>query len=472
MPQPFAVSLGPQPISRYAQILGDEFGRVEAVAEEAADHLAGRVVWNVNSTALGGGVAEMIRAYLPYVLDGGIDARWLVLQEDPAFFVLTKRIHNNLHGKPGDEGPLGKREQRYYSDALAESERALTGLISAGDVVILHDPQTAGLVPAIKEHGATVIWRCHVGTDEENHLTRRAEDFLAGFVQTADASVFSRAEYVFDELPDGHSTVIPPGIDAFTSKNEEVEPKLRDAVNVCIGLARGDRGQAPVFRRSDGGRGEIRASAQVIHEAPLNDETPLIAQVSRWDRLKDHAGVLEMFARHLENPEAHLALVGPDCTSVDDDPEGSRVFAEVLAAYMELPKGIRSRVHIVSLPQQNLEESAFMVNAIQRRADVIVQKSIAEGFGLTVTEGMWKSRPLVASRVGGIQDQIENGRSGTLIEDPADLESFAEAVDELLVDEDRVSSFGEAGHERIRSGFLAVQRLTDHYGLIASVATD
>lgn len=466
MAKPIQVDLRPQPLERYRDLLGAGFDPIAMLADGARDRLDGRVIWNVNSTARGGGVAEMLRAYLPYVLDDRVDTRWVVLQEDPSFFQLTKRLHNNFHGDPGDGGPLGKAEKRFYLDSLADSGRQLAGMVSPDDVVILHDPQTAGLVPAIRERGSTVVWRCHIGVDESNECTELAEGFLSGEVSQADGCIFSRPAYVWGALPDGLSHIIPPGIDAFTPKNAEMDETTRDAVLGAIGLLAGRPSEPPAFERADGGRGEVRSSGVVEQTAPLSPEVPLVVQVSRWDKLKDHGGLLTLFADEMRNREAHLALVGPDSAGVDDDPEGAAVYGEILEQFRNLPDEVRGRVHLVSLPMEDLDENAFMVNAIQRRADVIVQKSLAEGFGLTVSEGMWKARPMVASRIGGIQDQIDDGDSGILVDDPRDLPAFAAAIDSLLEDQDRASQMGEAARSKVRSGLLSVQRLALHYQLI------
>lgn len=185
--------------------------------------------------------------------------------------------------------------------------------------------------------------------------------------------------------------------------------------------------------------------------------TPLVVQVSRWDPLKDHMGVMTGFARLLEaggDGGAHLALVGPDVSSVTDDPEGAEVLAEIEEAWRSLPEHIRGRVHLVSLPTEDVEENAVMVNAIQRYATVVVQKSLQEGFGLTVTEAMWKGRPLLASAVGGIRDQIVDGRSGVLLDDPDDLDIFADELGALLDDPERAERLGAAGAERARRQYL------------------
>ncbi|MBK5220819.1 MAG: glycosyltransferase [Thermoleophilia bacterium] len=198
-------------------------------------------------------------------------------------------------------------------------------------------------------------------------------------------------------------------------------------------------------------------------------DAKLVIQVSRWDALKDHLGVLECFANHLDEPNLHLALAGPAPGAIADDPEAAAVLDRLVEAWQGLTDDQRGRAHLIVLPMNDLDENGTMVNALQRRADVIVQKSVAEGFGLTVAEGMWKARPVVASRVGGIQDQIVDGESGVLIDDPADLEGFGRAIHELLADSTRAERIGKAAHRRIVDEFLGVSRLRDYVELLAGL---
>jgi trehalose synthase len=206
-----------------------------------------------------------------------------------------------------------------------------------------------------------------------------------------------------------------------------------------------------------------------MQEEPAPTDRPLVTQVSRWDRLKDHVGVLRAFGRHVRGSlDAHLLLVGPAVTSVTDDPEGAVVLAENIAAWERLPLEKRRRIHIVSLPVEDRIENAIVVNALQRRSDVIVQKSLAEGFGLTVAEAMWKRRPVVGSEVGGIQDQIVDGRSGTLV-DPTDMAGVGRAISALLRNVGFAQAVGHAARERVRNRFLPPHFLGAHLSVIERI---
>ncbi len=198
----------------------------------------------------------------------------------------------------------------------------------------------------------------------------------------------------------------------------------------------------------------------------MTPDAKLVTQVSRWDRLKDPAGVLRGFCEHVDDRDAHLMLAGPSVGAVADDPEGAEVLGEVRAQWGALEPDVRRRVHLAQLPMEDAEENAAIVNALQRRSDVIVQKSLAEGFGLTVAEAMWKARPVVASRVGGIQDQIVDGESGVLIDDPADLPRFGAAVGRLLRDPTLAAQLGEAARERVREEFLGTRQLIQYLNLL------
>jgi trehalose synthase len=441
--------------------------------EQAADQLAGRRLWHLNSTEQGGGVAEMLRFLLGYLNGADIDARWLVIAGHEPFFEITKRIHNLLHGQPGDGGDLGEPQRDVYRRTLQEAVPALQQQLAPGDVVVLHDPQTVGLTLALKRLGASVIWSCHVGVDHPNELTRAAWDFLRPYVQAADAYVFSRRAYCWEGLDPDRLAVIPPCIDAFAPKNQLLDRHATDAILQAAGiLDHRDLGRRePVFHRLDGSLAPVTRRAELLQEQPLPGSAPMVMQVSRWDRLKDPVGVLWGFADHVaDHLDAHLVLAGPAADSVHDDPEGQQVLQQVQEAWSRLPGSRRARVHLACLPMDDLEENGAIVNALQRRADVIVQKSLAEGFGLTVTEAMWKARPLVASRVGGIQDQITHGHSGLLVDDPKDLRSFGGAIQTLLADREQALQMGAQAHRRVCDDYLAPRRLTQEMDLIEQVA--
>jgi len=459
------VPVAPASLERFRALLGEDYAQVDEAIGAAGRLLAGHVVWHVNSTARGGGVAEMLQSLLAYARGADVDVRWVTIGGSEEFFGVTKRIHNHLHGAAGDGGELGEAERAVYENTLARSADELGELVRPGDIVYLHDPQTAGLIELMRFRETRVVWRCHVGLDHPNELARNAWSFLYRYVKDADAYVFSRRAFAWEGLDEEKLWLVAPSIDAFSPKNQDLEPGAMRAILARAGLT-GDGGRAPRFVRQDGTHGRVDRSAELDQEAPVPDDDPLVVQVSRWDRLKDHAGVLRCFAEHCRHPGAHLLLAGPSVAEVVDDPEGVEVLTEIRAQRQALPGELQARVHLACLPMDDVDENAAMVNAIQRRADVVVQKSLAEGFGLTVAEAMWKARPVIASRIGGIQDQIVDGESGLLMDDPTDLHAAAAAIDRLLDDPVRAEAIGTAARERVRESFLGTRHLIQYMELI------
>ncbi len=458
---------------RFSSVLSrGEYEALLNLISHAARDLHGRVIWNLNSTAKGGGVVEMLRPLLGYCRGAGVDARWAVISGEPEFFAITKRIHNRLHGFDGDGGPLGAAEREVYDRTLVASAQGLEELVHPRDIVILHDPQTAGLAAAVRRTGATVMWRCHVGLDVANDHAREAWDFLRGYVLDAHALVFSRAGFAWEGLPRDRISVIRPSIDAFAPKNAEQTREQSLAIMATAGVLADDMSVYPMFTRSDGTPGRVERRAEMQQEQELEADMPVVMQVSRWDQLKDPLGVLRAFAAHVErHTDAHLLLVGPSTAEVADDPEGAQVLNAVREAWHELSAPVRRRAHLCSLPMDDVEENAAIVNALQRHAGVVVQKSLAEGFGLTVAEAMWKQRAVVASRIGGIRDQIEDGRSGMLLPDPRDLQQAGAAMTELLGNKEAAVAMGNAAHRRVQQQFLGPHHLGRYFEVIQRVVS-
>jgi trehalose synthase len=454
--------------ARLEPLIGPErMARFEKIAEATQALLAGRTVLNVNSTATGGGVAEMLQTLLAYGRGAGLDVRWLVIQGDPAFFAITKRIHNGLYGSAGDGGELGERERDHYEEILRRNVDELLALVRPDDLVLIHDPQPAGLAAELGRADARVVWRCHVGADRPNEWTERSWSFLRPYLEDVDAFVFSRQEFAPVWADAARMHVIPPSIDPFSAKNEPISHRNVRLILSYVGLIGGGDGAVPAvpFTRRDGSPGRINRRVDVLQTGPPPPpDAPLVVQVSRWDRMKDMAGVMEGFARHVDpSLGAHLLLCGPAVTGVADDPEAAALLAECIASWRELPHAARGRVHLACTPMADADEAASIVNALQRHAAVVVQKSIAEGFGLTVAEAMWKARPVVASAVGGIVDQVASGEHGLLVEDPLDLRSFGAAVETLLHDRDAAERLGTNARARAGAQFLGDRHL-EQYG--------
>ena len=465
-----------QQLQRFQPLVGSRpLAKVSRIAASLGSRLVGRTIWNINSTPAGGGVAEMLQSLLPYVCGVGIDTRWAVIQGTQDFFHITKRLHHALHGSPGDGTPLDDEARAIYDAAMRQNVAGVTRAVRPHDIVILHDPQTAGLAPHLIDAGALVIWRCHIGHNTTDPEVERGWAFLAPYLREVPAFVFSRAAYVPDYCDHGKSVIITPSIDAFSPNNQEMSENSVRTILVHTGLVEGPppADADHTFARDDGSPGRVERRADIIRlgRAPRWD-TPLVVQISRWDPLKDMLGVMEGFTRLVDGScpaGAELVLAGPNVQGVTDDPEGAVVFAAVEEAWRALPDALRNRIHLVCLPTDDVQENATIVNALQRHATVVVQKSLREGFGLTVTEALWKGRPVVASAVGGIQDQIEDGVSGMLLKDPRDLDAFAEILRQLLTDPQHRERLGRAARDRVRDHFLGIDHLLKYAQLIERI---
>jgi trehalose synthase len=333
----------------------------------------------------------------------------------------------------------------------------LSAIVVEGDIVILHDPQTAGIAEYLSARGIPVVWRCHVGIDGSNVWTDDAWAFLQRYLEPhVDAYVFTRKPYAPPWVPADRLHVIRPSIDPLAPKNADISAdEAREILSYVGILDHPSAGPVP-FVRSDGTPGRVERFADIVQTGPPpSADVPLVVQVSRWDPLKDMVGVMEGFVQHvLDGTEAHLVLAGPVVTAVADDPEAAGVLNDTWDRWRALRHHQRSRVQLVCLPMSDSEENAIIVNALQRHASVVTQKSLAEGFGLTVTEAMYKGTPVVASAVGGITDQIVDGESGLLVHSPRDIGEFGSAVNRVLEDPELARRLGEGGRRRAIELFL------------------
>ena len=366
------------------------------------------ILWHVNSTAVGGGVAEMLYVLVPLYRAMGVPTRWAVLDGDATFFDITKRLGNLAYGSTAQDDRLHPGDLERYLDHLAGEAERLHALLRPEDVVVLHDHQTAGMARTLAGRVSALHWRSHVGVDTPTDGSRQAWSLMAPLLAEADSVIFSLPGHVPAELASHRTVTIPPVIWPFAPKHRPLSPDMLPGLLERCGLG---PGPAPSY---------------VVADGPRDPAAPLVVQVSRWDRLKDMHAVLAGVVEGV--PEAHLALVGPDPAAIPDDTEQAHWFNVCRSAWRGLPAAARARARLVCLPMGDVDDNALLVNAAQRAADVVVQKSLAEGFGLTVTEAMWKGRPVVGSAVGGIAAQIEHGRNGLLLDDPHDLTGFAELV--------------------------------------------
>ncbi|SFB76100.1 trehalose synthase (ADP-glucose) [Halobiforma haloterrestris] len=398
-----APSLPDRSLDAYAAVTErDRLERLRSLAGTLSD----RRVLHVNSTATGGGVAELLRSIVPVCNDLGIDTDWLVMDADDDFFEVTKAIHNGLQGSAE---PLTAEMEAIYR---AVTDRNAAEVEKRYDLVVAHDPQPLGMLEGLAERlpDAPIVWRCHVD------LTDPVDEYLAfvsAYADPIDHAVFSRAAYAAIDVPE--TSVVYPSIDPVTEKNRAL-----DADELATERDRLD---------------------------PLSFDAPVVTQISRFDPWKDQFGTLEAYRRARETvPGIQLVLAGG---MAGDDPEGLELYEQVASEAVDDPD-----VHVLTdLPDTT-------VNALQRLSDVVVQKSLREGFGLVVSEALWKRTPVVGSTVGGIPLQVEDGRNGYLVE-PDDADAAGDRIVTLLEDDERRTEFGANAREHVRERFLLPRQLED-----------
>lgn len=379
----------------------------------AAERLRGVRVVHMNATPFGGGVAEILRSLVPMMNDLGLDASWHVLDPDDAFFDVTKKLHNGLQGKPtslsADEIDLYWR----HNELTARQIREFSG---QPDVLILHDAQVlpvAMFLPATTR----MIWHCHVDLTNPDETVQALIEPVTGLYSRC---VVSMPEYALEGMPADRLTVFPPAIDVFNAKNERLSPKVARSFVASVGI---------------------------------DLSRPLITQVSRFDPWKDPWGVIDAYRLvKPEVPRLQLALVG--ALIAQDDPEGAAILESVRRYAGDDPD-----IHVIADPEIATDH---FVNALQRQSNVVLQKSIREGFGLTVSEAMWKGRPVIGGDCGGIRAQIEDGENGFLV---SDVRTCADRILYLLTHPQEARRIGASGRETVRRRFLMPRLLADYLSL-------
>ncbi len=411
-------------------------------------------IWHVNSTRIGGGVSEILNGIQRLSDADDISHHRFVTSTEPEVFRITKRIHHRLHGVYAGDLPDESEHKAYMSYGQHNAQRLL-GELQEHDLVILHDPQTLPMAPILTAAGVNVVWRCHIGTTASNDVSRDTWSYLEQFWSPELTLVFTDETLVPDAAAALRVRIIPPSIDLGAPKNAFLPDSAVRETLAEIGL-----GAAPA----------TNSTTQVISEEPI-DGDPVVLQVSRWDPLKDMEGVLRAFVDSSLPGRCRLVLCGPSPAGVSDDPEAAQVLADVRNAVDELPKSLRRRVHLVCPDVSDEAGNARVVNALQRRATVVVQKSHQEGFGLTVTEAMAKARPVVASRVGGIPRQIVHEVSGLLLDDPTDNTTFTTLVASLIDQPSYARALGTAAAEQVAAKFTTAREVDDHRALYREVCS-
>jgi len=387
-------------LSDYAEVVGqeviDELGVI-------ADRVRHRKLQNINSTPVGGGVAEILTRLVPLLKELGVETTWDVIKGDEAFFNVTKSFHNALHGDKTDIRP------EMFEIFQATSERNKREMNITGDVVLVHDPQPIGLVDLKEQLGHGWLWRCHIDVSQPD---LKVWDFLRPYVERYDVSIFSMPDFA-KELPIPQY-MIPPSIDPLSEKNRELPAS---------------------------------AIESVLQKYALDPARPILTQISRFDRLKDPLGVIDAYRLVKRRHNCQLVLAGG---GAPDDPEGADVLREVQEQAAEDPD-----IHVLLLPPFSDAE----INALVRGSDIVFQKSIREGFGLTVSEALWKRKPVIGGAVGGIKLQVINGVTGFLVHSP---EGAANRAIQLLSNPSMRKSMGANGHEHVRQNFLLTRHVKDY----------
>lgn len=424
---------------------------------QASRLLAGRTVWHVNTTAVGGGVAEMLQSTVRRHNSADVHSRWLVLHASQEFFALTKQLHHLLHGSKGTGRIPDPTAAALFDETGRQAAERAMNFTAPGDIVVIHDPQPLGMANHLAAAGLHVIWRSHIGTASPGDEVKAAWRFLEPHLKKVRRFVFHSPDYVPDGLPPGKAVIIPPGIDPGSAKCRHLTDPQQKRLLAAVGLLSGSVGDDTSLPWA-GIQSYAGARVRALQEAPLAVGEPYVLQLARWDPLKDMPGTLEAFTEHVApRTPAHLVLAGPDPTDIADDPENQQVLDELIEIWRKLPPEVRSRIHIVllGLPRdpRDLEANHLVVNALQRQATVVVQKSLEEGFGLAVAEAMWKERAVVASAVGGIRHQIRNGVNGLLVP-AADLSKFGSAVTQAVQDVGLRQRLGDEAHRHCAENFL------------------
>jgi trehalose synthase len=398
----------PPTLQDYQEVAGP--GVIEEL-RVLADRLRGRRMRHINSTSVGGGVAEILTRLVPLLRELGVDARWDVIKGNEAFYSVTKAFHNALHGNADGITP----EMLEVFRATTEMNLRETDLDA--DVLFIHDPQPAGLVERKKEIGRRWIWRCHIDVSAPRP---EVWEFLRPWIEQYDAAVFSMPDFA-QQLPIPQFR-IAPSIDPLSDKNKPIEPAF-------------------ILR--------------VLEKYKIDPGKPMLVQISRFDRLKDPLGVIAAYRIVKKRHQCQLVLAGGGAT---DDPEGEQVLNEVREAAEGDPD-----IHILLLPPF----SDLEINALVRASTVAIQKSIREGFGLTVTEALWKKKAVIGGAVGGIKLQVIDGVTGFLVHSP---EGAANRIAQLLRDRKLRERMGESGYHHVRQNFLLTRQVRD--AMLATLALD
>jgi trehalose synthase len=446
---------------------------LRATARDVVPKLGGRRLWMVNSTARGGGVAEMLPRIVGILNELGVATQWAVIGTSrKEFFDLTKRLHNLLHG--AGEPKLSDQDRQLYDLVSRELAAEFQPWVKPGDVLMVHDPQPAGMGSKVKDALALQgVWRCHIGLDDDVPQNRTGWSLLEPYVTRYDRAIFTAQEYIPPFLAD-RSHLVRPALDPYSYKNRQLRATEVVEILCSAGLMLPQQPLlVPPFQRP----AERLQPDGTFQPATAPEDLgilyrPIVMEVSRWDRLKGWIPLVEGFVKLKQNlasvadpvhrrvlEQVRLLLAGPEPAAVQDDPEAVQVLGELCSLYRRLPPELQRDIALLSLPMTDFRENALMVSALQTAATVVVQNSVREGFGLTATEPMWKGTPVMVSSACGLRQQVRPGLDGEMIRDANDPAEIARALDRLLGDSKRRALMARNAQRRVRDEFLVFNQI-------------
>jgi trehalose synthase len=478
----------------------------ETMEEDYIKKIKNRRIIMINSTATGGGVAEMLPRILYTMRHYKLDVIWMVITADdrPEFFNITKKIHNFLHGQnPANLAVKFTEDERKLFEEVnkTNADDFVKNYLKKGDIVMVHDPQPIALITTIREKytekEVPAFWRCHIGYDLETPETTAAWGFLEKYVKQYQLSVFSAKEYAPKFAPDPR--IVYPSLHPLDCKNQYLSFYETKMILVRSGMVALDEKWIAKDEQYPWKVKMLRADKNFVVPAEDKDlkefgflDRPILLQISRWDRLKGWTELLEGYADIKMNPDKYvnkdspnakehrrfiermaLVFAGPDSSKIADDPEGLEVFMNLVDRISEYPKEIQKSIAMLSLPLDSRWQNALIVNALQRLAAVVIQNSIREGFGLTLLEAMWKQRPVIASDACGLRQQLRPDVDGVMIFDPNDPKNVSKALNSMIeAGEEKRQVFARNAKKRAIDNFLVYAQVTNYLKCVADIVPE
>jgi len=477
---------------------------IKRMQEKDIQALKGRTIWNINCTALSGGIPELLIRILYTIRAFDLKAEWVLIKAEhiPEWLHLTKKIHNFIHGQNPSDLPLEfTNEEKELFEAVNKehADDFINNYLKKGDIVIIHDPQPTAMMLQIRKkftkEEVPCVWRSHIGDDRETPETKAVWEFLKDYIKLFDLTIYSAKEYAPYYSP--NPKVVYPSIHPLSWKNKYIS--IHDAVSILVkaGLTPADHRfitdeekyyyQIKMLRPEDK-EFVVPAEDPFLSKFGFLDR-PLLFQISRWDHLKGWLELVEAFADIKMNPQKYidysaldaeeherfiermgLMIAGPNTLHTRDDPDESKIFSSIVNLICSYPSGVRDSIALILLPLEDRTKNALIVNALQRLATIVIQNSLREGFGLTLTEAMWKQKPCIASDACGLRQQLRPNIDGIMIHDPTKSENVAKAINKMIkVGEEHRELFAKNAKKRVIDHFLTYSQVTDYLNFISEI---